>query len=201
MVGGSGNLGMYCPKRLVFPLFGRGGGTQLFADISKHLGEWELRYVWTQTVSFSIESRLGTVDMQYNLYEAAGRNTGITSIVHNPGQVLPVFYQNLPVFAILVQILVNTSIPISSRIFQYLQYQKILVIAKKMYCRYWKILGNTGYTSIADTGRFWKILVIPVLQMLENTGYTYQYYRYWKILVILVLQILEDQRRSCGMYL
>jgi hypothetical protein len=50
-------------------------------------------------------------------YEAAGRDTGITSIVH-------------------------------------------------------KILENTGYTSIADTGRFWKILVIPVLQILENTGYT-----------------------------
>jgi hypothetical protein len=26
--------------------------------------------------------------------------------------------------------------------------------------------------SIADTGRFWEILVIPVLQILENTGYT-----------------------------
>jgi hypothetical protein len=38
--------------------------------------------------------------------------------------------------------------------------------------RYWKILENTGNTSIADTGRFWKILVIPVLQILENTGYT-----------------------------
>jgi hypothetical protein len=36
--------------------------------------------------------------------------------------VLPVFYQNLPVSAILVQILVNTSFPVSSRIFQYLQY-------------------------------------------------------------------------------
>jgi hypothetical protein len=36
--------------------------------------------------------------------------------------VFPVFYQNLPVSAILVQILVNTSIPVSSRIFQYLQY-------------------------------------------------------------------------------
>ena len=44
--------------------------------------------------------------------------------------VLPVFYQNFPVSAILVQILVNTSIPVSSRISQYLQYQKILVIAK-----------------------------------------------------------------------
>jgi hypothetical protein len=36
------------------------------------------------------------------------------------------------------------------------------------YCRYWKILENTGYTSIADTGRFWKILVIPILQILED---------------------------------
>jgi hypothetical protein len=32
--------------------------------------------------------------------------------------------------------------------------------------------GKIGNTSIADTGRFWKILVIPVLQILENTGYT-----------------------------
>ena len=40
------------------------------------------------------------------------------------------------------------------------------------YCRYWKILENTGHTSIADTGRFWKILVIPVLQILEDSGYT-----------------------------
>jgi hypothetical protein len=32
-----------------------------------------------------------------------------------------------------------------------------------------KILGNTGNTSIADTGRFWKILVIPVLQILEDS--------------------------------
>jgi hypothetical protein len=31
---------------------------------------------------------------------------------------------------------------------------------------------NTGNTSFADTERFWKILVIPVLQILENTGYT-----------------------------
>jgi hypothetical protein len=36
--------------------------------------------------------------------------------------VLPVYYQNLPVSAILVHILVNTSIPVSPRIFQYLQY-------------------------------------------------------------------------------
>jgi hypothetical protein len=38
---------------------------------------------------------------------------------------------------------------------------------------YRKILGNTGNTSIADTGRFWKILVIPVLQILEDSG------KYW----------------------
>jgi hypothetical protein len=36
------------------------------------------------------------------------------------------------------------------------------------YCRYWKILvipvlqilENTGYASIADTGRFWKIQIL-----------------------------------------
>jgi nitric oxide reductase large subunit len=50
-------------------------------------------------------------------------------------------------------------------------------LPKYEYCRYWKILGNTGYTSIADTGRFWKILVIPVLQIL---------------VIIPVLQVLED---------
>jgi hypothetical protein len=68
--------------------------------------------------------------------------------------------------------------------------------------------------SIADTGRFWEILVIPILQIrkiLENTGYTSRYWkilvisvdtgRFWKILVIPVLQILEDSVRSCGMYL
>jgi hypothetical protein len=36
-------------------------------------------------------------------------------------------------------------------------------LPKYEYFRYRKILGNTGYTSIADTGRFWKILVIPAL--------------------------------------
>jgi hypothetical protein len=72
--------------------------------------------------------------------------------------------------------------------------------------------------SIVDTGRFWEILIIPVLQILANTGITsivYQYCstsiaagcfilsilrsnlventgRFWKILVIPVLQILED---------
>jgi hypothetical protein len=44
-------------------------------------------------------------------------------------------------------------------------------LPKYEYCSYWKILGNTGNTSIADTGRFWKILVIPVLQILENMKY------------------------------
>jgi hypothetical protein len=48
------------------------------------------------------------------------------------------------------------------------RFWEILVIYQ--YCRYWKILGNTGYTSIADTGRFYEILVIPVLQILEDSG-------------------------------
>jgi hypothetical protein len=30
-----------------------------------------------------------------------------------------------------------------------------------------------GRLTIADTGRFWKILVIPVLQILEDSG------KYW----------------------
>ena len=78
--------------------------------------------------------------------------------------VFPVFYQNLPVSAILVQILVNTSIPVSA------------------------ILEDTGTghcqnMSIADTGRFLEILVIPVLQILADSGkyWLYQYCRYWKI--------------------
>jgi hypothetical protein len=50
-------------------------------------------------------------------------------------------------------------------------------LAKYEYCRYRKILGNTGNTSIADTGGFWEILAIPVLQM-EDSG---------KILVLPVL--------------
>ena len=66
--------------------------------------------------------------------------------------IIPVFYQYLPVSAILVQILVNTSIPVSA------------------------ILEDTGHcqnVSIVDTGRFWEILVIPVLQILEDSG------KYW----------------------
>ena len=84
--------------------------------------------------------------------------------------VIPVFYQNLPVSAILVQILVNTSIPESSSICNTRRYWSL---AKYEYCRYRKILGNTGNTSIADTGGFWEILVIPVLQILEDSG------KYW----------------------
>jgi hypothetical protein len=56
--------------------------------------------------------------------------------------------------------------------YEYCRYRKILentgYTSIAQYCRYWKILENTGYTSIADTGRFWKILVIPVLQILED---------------------------------
>ena len=49
------------------------------------------------------------------------------------------------------------------------------------------ILEDTGHCqnmSIVDTGRFWEILVIPVLQILEYSGkyWLYQYCRYWKIL-------------------
>ena len=122
---------------------------------------------------------------QFGYYEATGRDTGITSIV---------FYQNLPVSAILVQILVNTSIPECSSICNTIRYWSL---PKHEYCRY---------------GRFWEILVIPVLQILEDSGkyWLYQYCRYlkilvntgntsiadtgrfWKILVISVLQILED---------
>jgi hypothetical protein len=66
--------------------------------------------------------------------------------------------------------------------------------------------------SIADTGRFWEILVVRVLQILEDSVkyWLYQCCRYWKILentgdtniadtgrfwkilVIPVLQILEN---------
>jgi hypothetical protein len=47
------------------------------------------------------------------------------------------------------------------------------------------ILEDTGHCqhmSIVDTGRFWKILVIPVLQILEDSVkyWLYQYCRYWK---------------------
>jgi hypothetical protein len=56
-----------------------------------------------------------------------------------------------------------------------------------------KFLGNTGYTSIADTRIFWKILVIPVLQILEDSGkyWLYQYCRYWKISYEVVIENVD----------
>jgi hypothetical protein len=64
-------------------------------------------------------------------------------------------YIQFPISAILVQILVNTSIPVSSSICNTRRYWSL---PNYEHCRYRKILGNTGNTSIADTGRFWKIL-------------------------------------------
>ena len=118
--------------------------------------------------------------------ELGNHNTGIpvlSTIIHNTGIKIGIIWSSqprywyyntgntsiLPVSSILVQILVNTSIPVSSSICNTRRYWSL---PKYEYCRYQKILGNTGNTSIADTGRFWKILVIPVLQILENTGYT-----------------------------
>ena len=68
-----------------------------------------------------------------------------------------------------LEILVSQYLPKFSSICNTRRYWSL---PKYEYCRYWKILENTGNTSIADTGKFWKILVIPVLQILENTGYT-----------------------------
>jgi hypothetical protein len=82
--------------------------------------------------------------------------------------VLPVFYQNLPVYVIQVHILVNTSIQYLPEFSSICYTRRYWSLLKYEYCRYRKILGNTGYTSIADTGRFWKILVIPVLQIPED---------------------------------
>ena len=120
--------------------------------------------------------------------------------------VIPVFYQYLPVSAILVQILVNTSYPVSSRIFQYLQTRRYWSLPKYEYCRYRKILGNNGNTSIADTGRFWKILVIlcftilvlPVL--LDEEYWSFQYCVFYNTSItsivcftILVLPVLLNE--------
>jgi hypothetical protein len=48
-------------------------------------------------------------------------------------------------------------------------------------------------TSIADTGRFLEILVIPVLQILADSGkyWLYQYCRYWKIRSILLIEHIK----------
>jgi hypothetical protein len=80
--------------------------------------------------------------------------------------VIPVFNQYLPVSAILVQILVNTSYPVSSRIFQYLQYNLpvsailVLLVFSRFfqYLQYWyyqyfpesSSIYNTGITSISQ---------------------------------------------------
>jgi hypothetical protein len=49
--------------------------------------------------------------------------------------------------------------------YEYCRYRKILgILVITVLQILWKILENTGNTSIADTGRFWKILVIPVLE-------------------------------------
>ena len=66
---GSGNLDMYGQKHLVYQLFGRGRGeigyTRIYLSIQLFncFGEWELRYVWPQTFSFSIESWSVNLDM------------------------------------------------------------------------------------------------------------------------------------------
>jgi hypothetical protein len=67
----------------------------------------------------------------------------------------------LPVSATLV-------LPVFLRIFRYLQCS---YFGNDQYLLVLQILENSGRywdTSIADTGRFWKILVIPVLQILED---------------------------------
>ena len=99
--------------------------------------------------------------------------------------VLPLLYQNLPVSAILENTgyCQHMSIADTGRFWEILVIPVLQILEDSgkywlyQYCRYWKILENTGYTSITDTGRFWKILVIPILQ------------------------ILADYLRICGMYL
>ena len=62
-------------------------------------------------------------------------------------------------------------------------------------------IGHCQNMSIADTGRFWEILVIPVLQILEDSG-KYWYCRYWKILENTgYTSITDTGRLGCGMYL
>jgi hypothetical protein len=85
-------------------------------------------------------------------------NTGNTSILPVSSSITGItsIFQNLPGSAILV-------LPVFSRIFQYLQYWYYQYFPESsgiynphilyQYCRYWKILENTGYTSIADIGR------------------------------------------------
>ena len=88
------------------------------------------------------------MNTNYGYYEAAGCDTGITSILPESSSICntgtdtgkysyPSIFQNFPVFAILED------------------------------------TGHCQNMSIADTGRFWEILVIPVLQILEDSG------KYW----------------------
>ena len=82
-------------------------------------------------VKIAVHVRFVTVNswtVTYDLFDLDNMKQPATILV------LPVFYQNLPVSA---------------------------------------ILENTGHCqnmSIADTGRFWKILVIPVLHSIADTG-------------------------------
>jgi hypothetical protein len=82
--------------------------------------------------------------------------------------VLPVFYQYLSVLQYWYyqyfpesSSICNTGI---TSIFQNLPVSTILIFRQ---CLVSSSIADTG-TSIADTGRFWKILVIPVLQILED---------------------------------
>jgi hypothetical protein len=78
------------------------------------------------------------------------------------------------VFPVLcTSIVVPVSRPAASYYPYFCNTRRYWSLPKYEYCRYRKILGNTGNTSIANTGRFWKILVIPVLQILEDSG------KYW----------------------
>ena len=78
--------------------------------------------------------------------------------------VFPVFYQNLPVSAILEDTgtghCQNMSIADTGRFWEILVIPVLQILEDSekywlyQYCRYWKILENNGYTSIANTGRF-----------------------------------------------
>jgi hypothetical protein len=68
-----------------------------------------------------------------------------------------------------LQILEHSGRYWDTSIYQYLyQYCRVSVPVLQILEDNWKILENTGNISIANTGRFWKILVIPVLQILED---------------------------------
>ena len=88
-------------------------------------------------------------------YEAAGRDTGITSILHNTGAVLPESSS-----------ICKTGTDTGK--YQYPSISQNFPVSA--------ILEDTDHCqnmSIADTGRFQEILGIPVLQILEDSG------KYW----------------------